>query len=238
MTPTPWIKSNWIRDIAIITATRAITGVGGAIGTEVFTEYWIATLGGGVSVTTTMEIDGRNKGWTSYGVADGLLSNDIWCVAADRMGRRWVGTDRGVGVMLPAGDGYEVLKYRGVRWVRDIVIDKSGRAWCATQGDGVYLLRLVDQQIVEEGHYTVFDGLASDMVWDVELEGGDVLTTEVKWFGTAHGASRFKGATALPTETHTPTPTPTRTGTPPTSTPTASATPSSILMLPLILRDA
>ena len=192
----------------------------------------------------------------SYGMADGLLSNDIWCVAVDALGRRWMGTNRGISVMRDTVDGLEVLNNQKLLRVRDIAFDRSGRAWCATQGDGVYLMRVAGPKLVIEDHYTVTAGLASDTVWDVELEGGEVLTTEVKWFGTAHGASRFSGATPLPTDTPTSTPTATRTATrtttpgtptatltatrtamPETPSPTASATPSSRLMLPLILRS-
>ena len=84
---------------------------------------------------------------TNYYESDGLLSNDVWCIAADRNNQVWIGTIDGVckfngkvfsNFELPKG---KIDPNRGVsskEIVHHIMEDRNGRMFFSTNG-GVYI---------------------------------------------------------------------------------------------------
>ncbi len=73
------------------------------------------------------------KGWTVYTIKEGLASNRIQAIAADKDGKIWVGTDSGVSHFdgktwknVPASSD------SGINHVNDIAIDSKGIVWAAT----------------------------------------------------------------------------------------------------------
>jgi ligand-binding sensor domain-containing protein len=83
-------------------------------------------------------------------VADGLISNNIFCMLEDRDGKIWIGTTTGLclydgktftKIEIPLPKNLPPNKsdlYRNSHWVFSIMQAKSGKLWFATI-DGVYI---------------------------------------------------------------------------------------------------
>jgi ligand-binding sensor domain-containing protein len=159
-----------------VTVKQIVENTDGAI--------WCGTTGG----LTRIEGDS----FTSFGVKDGLLSRDIWSMAADKDGTLWIGTIDGV--CRFAGGSFsksEIPKSkpdptRGVtsaEIVHCITVDSRDRVWFGTNGgayhyDGTTLTRISQE-----------DGLPGDFVNRItEDSHGNI------WIGTTHhGICRFDG---------------------------------------------
>lgn len=75
---------------------------------------------------------------TNYYESDGLISNDVWSIAADKNGRIWIGTIDGVCVfngqeftkfVLPEGKVDSTLGISSTRMVHSIFEDSNGTLW-------------------------------------------------------------------------------------------------------------
>lgn len=81
-------------------------------------------------------IDGNTV--TNYYESDGLISNDVWSIAADKNGRIWIGTIAGVCVFdgqeftkfaLPEGQVDATLGISSTKMVHSIFEDSKGTLW-------------------------------------------------------------------------------------------------------------
>lgn len=100
---------------------------------------WLATNRGVMRYA-----DGRFVHYTS---AHGLNANDTWTIFVDSAGSVWVGTLDGpcvfdgeafVPVEIPAAAERDIMRgVSGLRLVRDIIQDRTGRIWIAAEG-GVF----------------------------------------------------------------------------------------------------
>lgn len=90
------------------------------------------------------------KSFTQFLVADGLNSNNVYCLLEDTNGKIWIGTDAGLclydgktfaKIQIPLPKNLPSNKnqyYRNSHWVFNIMQAKSGKVWLATI-DGVYV---------------------------------------------------------------------------------------------------
>jgi ligand-binding sensor domain-containing protein len=94
---------------------------------------WFAHTGGLSSLKGTT--------LTNYYQSNGLPSNDVWCVTADRHGQIWVGTIAGVVVLnnnsftkfaLPDGKIDPSVGVSSTQMVHDILEDSTGTIWIST----------------------------------------------------------------------------------------------------------
>jgi ligand-binding sensor domain-containing protein len=78
---------------------------------------------------------------TNYYESDGLISNDVWSIAADRQGRIWIGTINGVcffngqeftKFVLPEGKIDATLGISSTRMVHSIFEDSNETLWFST----------------------------------------------------------------------------------------------------------
>lgn len=88
-------------------------------------------------------------------------------------------------------DGEKVVPYVEIRevpttHVEDVVVDADNVIWFTAQEDTSYGAASFDG--ISWKHYTVEDGLISDSVYDITVDGKNN-----KWFATRHGISRFDG---------------------------------------------
>ncbi|MFA7332027.1 MAG: two-component regulator propeller domain-containing protein [Candidatus Delongbacteria bacterium] len=147
---------------------------------------WFGTEGG------LTKFDGAS--FTNYTVRDGLVSDDVWCLAFDRRGDLWVGTLQGVcrfdgarftPFELPEAEPDPTVGVTSARMVRSITEDRAGRLWFGTNG-GAYVY---DGRSLR--NYNEADGLANDIVNSIlEDRNGRV------WFATHHnGVCYLEGET-------------------------------------------
>jgi ligand-binding sensor domain-containing protein len=145
---------------------------------------WCGTTGG------ITRIDGES--FTSFGEAHGLISHDVWSIAADTNGMIWVGTIEGVSRF----DGKAFTKFalpeaepdptRGItsgKIVHCITVDRKGQMWFGTNG-GAYKY---DGRTLT--NFSEKDGLSNNAVSSIiEDKSGSI------WFGTTHkGICRYDG---------------------------------------------
>jgi len=95
---------------------------------------------GGISV-----FDGEST--TNYYESDGLLNNDVWCIAIDKNNHVWIGTIEGVckfdgsqfsAFEIPEGKIDTTRGVSSTKMIHDIMEDSHGRIWFSTNG-GVYI---------------------------------------------------------------------------------------------------
>ena len=89
----------------------------------------------------------NGKSFSQVTVANGLISNWIWCILEDKAGKIWIGTEAGLCVydgktfttiQIPLRKNMPPNQHRNTHNVFSIMQDKSGRLWFATI-DGVYI---------------------------------------------------------------------------------------------------
>jgi ligand-binding sensor domain-containing protein len=137
---------------------------------------WFGTEGG------LTKFDGAS--FTNYTKRDGLVSDDVWCLAFDRRGELWVGTLQGVcrfdgarftPFELPEAEPDSTSGVTSARMVRSITEDRAGRLWFGTNG-GAYVY---DGRSLR--NYSEADGLSNDNVNCIlEDQNGRF------WFATHH----------------------------------------------------
>ncbi len=99
---------------------------------------WCGTTGG------ITRIDG--KSFTSFGEKDGLISRDVWSIAADANGMIWIGTIEGVcrfdgktftAFAIPEAEPDHTRGVTSGKIVHCITVDRKGQVWFGTNG-GAY----------------------------------------------------------------------------------------------------
>jgi len=155
---------------------------------------------GGQDASTTSGFLVRYDGatWTTYGIADGLVGDEVLSIYRDRTGNRWFGGRRSVPDGLPGG----VSRFDGASWrsytiadglaggsVTAILQDRAGALWFATDSG----VSRFDGE--EWKNFRSKDGLVFDSVRAIYEARDGAL-----WFGTFDsnglgrgGVSRFDG---------------------------------------------
>lgn len=131
--------------------------------------------------------------------ADGLPSNDIRTIVIDRENDLWVGTDKGIGIILdlqnPRGQG-GVAAYAPLPGlvINTIAVDALNQKWVGTN-EGVVLLTADGTQVL--ANYTVENTQGKLIDDDVKSIGVDEKTGTV-YFGTLVGLSSLTTTAAAP----------------------------------------
>lgn len=145
----------------------------------------------------TRALPGTREGWGKMTDLDGLPSNQVWSLAADRFGDLWVGTNLGIAIIYsPLNPKASVAPYRPLpdQIVQDIAVDPLNRKWVATKR-GVFLLSQDGTTVIER--YTVESTggrLLDDDVASIAIDP----RTGVVWFGTEKGLSGLSTPAAAP----------------------------------------
>jgi hypothetical protein len=133
-----------------------------------------------------------------------LPSNEVMCVAEDKDGQMWVGTDKGIGVfyspeLMFNSSGFDaqqiIIQQDGhyqilleTELINAITVDGGNRKWIATQNSGVFLMSADGS--TEIYHFDITNSpLPSNEVTAIAI---DPATGEV-FFGTQKGVVSFKG---------------------------------------------
>ena len=153
--------------------------------------------------------------WRRYGTGTGngnLPSNDVLCVAKDKNGYIWVGTNDGVGVIqcpelafdsptcdavwpiVPNGNFAGYL-FKGQE-ARSIAVDGADRKWLATR-NGVFLVSATGEKVIYQFTETNSPLLSND-VKKITIEG---KTGEV-YFATSKGICSFRSTATEGSETN------------------------------------
>ena len=134
--------------------------------------------------------------------ANGLPSDDIRTIVADMDNDIWVGTDKGIGIILDPlnptrKDGIALYKPLAGQLITTIAVDPLNRKWVGTP-EGVILLSPDGTQVL--GQYTALNTDGKLIDDDVKSIAVDPKTGTV-YFGTAQGlASLTTPAAAAKTE--------------------------------------
>jgi ligand-binding sensor domain-containing protein len=93
---------------------------------------WFGTYDGAV------KYDGET--FRSYTEKDGLSNLNVGrkCILVDKAGTVWIGTSGGVFQYNPSTDNFSLFHLPGSIKVKDIMEDKSGNIWFASEGKGVF----------------------------------------------------------------------------------------------------
>jgi hypothetical protein len=180
-------------------------------------QLWIASpLGNGlICYNHGASIDDTNDDhWKIFrsGAGNGNLpSNNVLCIAKDKSGFIWVGTDDGIGVVqcpqevvttgceaiLPIVEqgNFAGYLFKGEN-VRNITVDGADRKWIAT-GNGVWLISSDGEKVIERFTEDNSPLLSND----VKKIAIDSKSSEV-YFGTAKGICSFRGTATEGGETN------------------------------------
>jgi ligand-binding sensor domain-containing protein len=137
---------------------------------------WIGTWGHGVGRL-------RNGHLTMYTKQDGLTNDTIWCLAEDKEGGVWIGTNDGLNrFQNEKFTSYTVNDGLPSQMVRMLGVDREGNVWI---GGNSGLTRFQDGMFRT---YTKRDGLSADTPRAIYSDQQGVL-----WIGTMGGGlNRFK----------------------------------------------
>lgn len=149
---------------------------------------WCGTTGGLSKI--------EDESFRSYGEKDGLISRDVWSLAADRKGTLWVGTIDGAcrfdgnsfqKVEIPKSSPDPTRGVTSAEIVHCIMVDSRDRVWFGTNG-GAYVLEGTDLTLISQKN-----GLPGTVVHNImEAADGHI------WIGTTHhGICRFDGQDSI-----------------------------------------
>jgi ligand-binding sensor domain-containing protein len=124
--------------------------------------------------------DGR---FTSYTAQDGLLQNRVTALFAGNDGTLWIGSGKGLNALKGGRVASYPMGFQGDGRITAVAEDRDGSLWLGTTTDGV--LRFAGGAVV--GRHTTRQGLASDAVMALRLDGAGVL-----WMGTRGGLCRLQ----------------------------------------------
>ncbi len=158
----------------------------------------VATISDGLFILDPAT--GKYKQLLQGAGAEGLNSNDIYCVKKDSKGNWWVGTN-GAGINVMNANGKVVRRYTPAPvdavdkklpingYIRDILEDRSGMFWIATHGGGLA------QYNPLTGAFIIFNTLNSRLPNDkvqtlLQDRGGNI------WAGTFGGGLCMIDSTA------------------------------------------
>ena len=163
-TNTPAFKNHWVNEILAVNNSN-----------NAGYTLWIGTLGGLVRF--------QNGAFTSFTTKDGLPSNSIVSLLADRTGALWIGT-RGKGLSCLRNNvftNYSTQNGLASDFVHGLAEGRDGTIWIGLDGGGVQALR--------NGVFTRFTaahGLTSDNTWAVAVDTTD-KAGDIVWVGTNGG---------------------------------------------------
>jgi hypothetical protein len=181
------------------------TTLGSIVANKVNQKWVVLPRGGGLLVFDETRTPGSwaKKLSTSTGNG-GLPSNEVICIAEDKDGEMWVGTDKGIAVfyspelvfnssgfdaqqIIIEQDGhYQILLETEL--ITDIKVDGANRKWIATQNAGVFLMS--EDGTTQIYHFDMSNSpLPSNEVSCLAIEP---ISGEV-FFGTPKGVVSFKG---------------------------------------------
>lgn len=140
---------------------------------------WFASPDSGVCVVT------RKGTVKSFGTDQGLLSNNVYALLADKGGNVWVGSDKGLNriSVYDADSALVELSAFGVKSglnntvVRCLAEDETGRIYAGTAGGGIFVLK--------EAHFVNIEkksGLTSNNIYALVFDNRKRL-----WAGTEQG---------------------------------------------------
>lgn len=134
----------------------------------------------------------------------GIPGTDVYCMAEDKDGEIWIGTDKGIGVFYCAEniftssgcDAQQILINQDghvqilleTQVVTCIAVDGANRKWIGTEGGGVFLMSADGTKQLE--HFDASNSpLLSDNITSLTI---DDKTGEV-YFGTSKGIVSYRG---------------------------------------------
>ncbi len=106
---------------------------------------WISSVENGVTRVEDPSAD--RPRFRSYGIAEGLSSNHVWCMTEDRFGRMYLGTSSGVDRLDPATGSirhYTASEGLAKGAVRAAYRDRTGALWFATNSGISRLIPIPD----------------------------------------------------------------------------------------------
>lgn len=157
---TTYTYSNHIRDLAVDPTTGQV---------------WAATSGGAVRWDPNLDT------YVRYTAADGLINTNLYTVAVDRNGDKWLGTEFS-GVSRLAADGtWTSFSYDAEHTPNDIVVDAQNNKWFATLS-GVIRLAPNDIQTL----FTTDHGLGSNDVTALATAPDGTIWAGTKGGGISH----------------------------------------------------
>ena len=175
-------------------------------------QKWIVlSRGGGLMVyagntTAAANVATNTKVMTTATGHGKLPSTGVYCVAEDKTGEIWVGTDKGIAVfyspenVFVSGQNYDaqqiLLQQDGnvqilllTETVQAIAVDDANRKWIGTANSGVFLMSADGTQQIY--HFDVSNSpMFSNNVTSIAI---DHKTGEV-YFGTGKGIIEFRGS--------------------------------------------
>lgn len=172
-------------------------------------QKWIVNRSNGITVfsdngTLSNTTDDRFKTLSNSEGLGGLPSKNVWCLAKDREGQIWVGTDAGIAVFSSPGNVFSNRNYDAYRilveldgffqyllefeTVTSIAVDGANKKWIGTQNAGVFLVSADGTKQLQ--HFTTENSpLLSNNINSIAINGE---TGEV-FFGSPYGIVSFKG---------------------------------------------
>jgi len=120
---------------------------------------------------------------TNYFESDGLISNDVWCIATDVMGNIWIGTIEGAckfngqgftNFDLPEGKIDSTLGVSSTKMVHNIMVDSKGVIWFSTNAG---LFSYADNKIINVSDKV---GIQTNFVNEIIEDGSGVFWVSTK----------------------------------------------------------
>jgi len=185
-----------------------VTEVGSII-IDDYNQKWIQNRSNGLIVfndnnTLSNTSDDNFKMLSNSEGLGGLPSKNVWCMAKDRDGQIWVGTDAGIAVFSSPGNIFSNRNYDAFRilveldgffqyllefeTVTAIAVDGSNKKWVGTQNAGVFLISADGTKQLQ--HFTTENSpLLSNSINSIAInqETGEVF------FGSPYGIVSYKG---------------------------------------------
>jgi ligand-binding sensor domain-containing protein len=131
---------------------------------------WFGTGGSGLGRL-------KNGSLTMYTKHDGLANDQVWCLAEDKEGSLWIGTNDGLNrFQNEKFTSYGLNEGLATQMIRMLVMDREGNLWIGGNGgltefkDGMFRT------------YTTTDGMSSDSPRSLYADAQGVL-----WIGTMGG---------------------------------------------------
>jgi ligand-binding sensor domain-containing protein len=104
---------------------------------------WIATTLGAYRIN---KISGEIKKFTQ---SDGLPADQVYGITADREGRIWAGTGKGLARFDNDGRFQRVANYLGSRQIDPLMTDSHGMIWVGSSGGGLWRIDPETEQVSE-----------------------------------------------------------------------------------------
>ena len=174
-----------------------------------YDQKWIQNRSNGIIVfsdnrTLSNTSDDNFKTLSNSEGLGGLPSKNVWCMAKDREGQIWVGTDAGIAVFSSPGNVFSNRNFDAFRilvemdgffqyllefeTVTAIAVDGANKKWIGTQNAGVFLISADGTKQLQ--HFTTENSpLLANSINSITInqESGEVF------FGSPYGIVSYKG---------------------------------------------